>query len=240
MVYHSKRHVEVPTAVWVPIDKALERFTLATPSVAELQETISATNEAICIPATSTMPQTTVQALAPVPPQWFDELQGKLITPLQLAEHIDTKMTGWDEHLKVKAEPLRNWAHIACARRIAKEENQGSALQRPWRIFAHKTTQCFHWASSHLDRIVGKYKPLTKPNDQNDQKTSNNQTPINHQTGTDTGTDQLLAILQNQTRILDYLATGATRTIASPQTFTVNSEKATGTFTENQTARLLA
>ena len=91
-----------------------------------------------------------------------------------------------------------------------------------------------------MDCIVGKYKPPANTNEQNVQKTCNNQTPINHQTSTDTGTDQLLAILKNKIRILEHLATGATRATALPQMFTVTSEKSAGTLAENQTARLLA
>ena len=74
------------------------------------------------------MLETTVLALALVTLQWFDELEGKLITSLQLVEYINTKIIGWNKHLKVKVEPLQNKVHIACARHIVKEENQSSAL----------------------------------------------------------------------------------------------------------------
>ena len=54
------------------------------------------------------MPATTVPALEPVPQQWYNELEEKILVPMKLAEFIDSKLAGWDEYLKVKAALIRN------------------------------------------------------------------------------------------------------------------------------------
>ena len=60
------RKVEVPTAMWLMLDEAIERLILATLSVAELQEVVSVTLGTKYIPATSIMPITTVPVFIPV------------------------------------------------------------------------------------------------------------------------------------------------------------------------------
>ena len=55
--------------MWLPLEEAIERLKLATPSIAKLQEAISMTLVTKYIPATSTMPATTAPALTLVPQQ---------------------------------------------------------------------------------------------------------------------------------------------------------------------------
>ena len=72
----------------------MKRLMLAIVSVAKLQEAVLTTLEIKYIPAISTIPATTVLALAPVPKQYYDELEEKILTPMKLAEFIDNKLAG--------------------------------------------------------------------------------------------------------------------------------------------------
>ena len=84
--------VEVPTSLWLAIDEAIERLTLATPSVVELQAATRNEADLRHSPAETTMPSTNVPAVGPMTPPWHHELQDKVIMSLQLAEFLDTKM----------------------------------------------------------------------------------------------------------------------------------------------------
>ena len=64
--------------------------------------------------------------------------------PMKLAEFIDNKLAGWDEHLKVKAAPIRNWAHMACTLLLARDKSKGSAMQQKWRLFVNTTDESFN------------------------------------------------------------------------------------------------
>ena len=66
---------EAPTSLWLTVEEAMERLTLATSSIAELQAAVGAKADSRCIPAEMTMPSTTVPAVAPAPPPWYHELQ---------------------------------------------------------------------------------------------------------------------------------------------------------------------
>lgn len=94
VVYTALRKAEVLIAIWLPLEEVIERLTLATLSVAELQEVVLITLEAKYTLATSTMLTTTVLAITPVPKQWYKELEGKILTLMKQAEFINNKLSG--------------------------------------------------------------------------------------------------------------------------------------------------
>ena len=59
LVYLSPSKLEAPEALWLKIDKAMERLHLATLSVSELQELVTTTPNVQFIQVETTMPNTT-------------------------------------------------------------------------------------------------------------------------------------------------------------------------------------
>ena len=85
LVHMCTRKSEVSKALWLPIEKAVERLTLATPSVAELQEVVYNSSALRNILAETTIPKSTTLVVDHMPPLWHHEPQNKPMTALQLA-----------------------------------------------------------------------------------------------------------------------------------------------------------
>ena len=73
---------EVPAAILSPIDKSMERLTLAIPIVANPQEEASNSYDLMHVPAERAMPKATVPVVGPVPHPWHHETQNKPIAAL--------------------------------------------------------------------------------------------------------------------------------------------------------------
>ena len=73
---------EALTSLWLTMCKAMERLTLATPSVAELQAAAGNEANSWCTPAETTVLSTTVPVVGLMPPPWHCELKDDAITAL--------------------------------------------------------------------------------------------------------------------------------------------------------------
>ena len=72
----------------------MERMTLATSSVIDLQEAKTNSPNFRCIPSETTILASSVLEVGPMLPLWCHDLQNKLVEALQLVEFLDAKMAG--------------------------------------------------------------------------------------------------------------------------------------------------
>jgi hypothetical protein len=225
--FFAPRKVEVPSTMYIGVDEATKTEEMFFPTLEQVEAAIAAdpTIKLVKIDE-GTMSKAVLPALMPIPKQWADELDQKLMNPMQALRWFNRKISGWDEVDTTKLQPFKNWIHAACTRLVNGNEAMGSAVQQNWRLFTFKTNEGFKWASKRLDVITSPWAKVSST-------APEGPSPPNSQ-----WMNQLLQILSQQSTIMASLSLPTNRTgPAGPPTF--NTAKPTNTFSENQMARLL-
>ena len=154
LAFFDKWQVEVPTSLYIGYEDAIERGLFRVPSEEEVEAAFSDASTTL-MPATEDMAQVPLPLLAPLPPQWAEELISRLMTPIQVYRWLNTKLLGWGDKAKLNAAALRQWIRCACTRLENDNEEKGLVIQREWCLFHYTSDLAFEWAASRVNNITG-------------------------------------------------------------------------------------
>jgi len=157
--FFAPRKVEVPSTMYLDLNDSTKTEEMFYPTLEQIEAAVSADPTIKLIPIDeATMAKATLPALTLIPAQWAEELDQKLMTPLQTIRWLNSKVSGWEAGDVTKLKPFQQWLHAACTRLVNGNEAIGSALQQQWQLFTFKTDEGFKWASKRLDIITSPWQ----------------------------------------------------------------------------------